>query len=448
MGVRSSKRRIARVTGQGIALAVVALVVCAVGSRSSIAATISFGNGSGFAQNARDNGVLVASPSLISNGSLALTTAVNSQTRSVYYNTRLPTANWTASFTYQYGGTTTAAPADGFAFVVQNAGTGGLGDGGGALGYGSSLATGRPVAPSAAVVFTLSNGSDFRAGGGGIAVGRSTNGGTGAAINFRSTTPVNVTLSAYNDRVITQTISQGTQTYRRAWAANFGRTVGANAYFGFTGATGGFNAAQTISNFTLTTGVAAPPAAGVETSLIARGDPITAINDGPGAGAPNSPGAEGAPQVIDADPSTKYLNFNKANPGFVVTPSIGASIIHGFALIPAADAGSYPQRDPATISIYGSNDGGQSYSAITLGALLGSFDRRNYLAYRFDSTLPSFTTYKVVFPSLVDADAASSMQIADFELLGTAIALVPEPSGVALVLVACATGGALRRRQR
>ena len=53
----------------------------------------------------------------------------------------------------------------------------------------------------------------------------------------------------------------------------------------------------------------------------------------------------------------KYLNFDSANDaktsGFVVTPSLGATVITGVAMQSANDA---PDRDPKAITIEGSND--------------------------------------------------------------------------------------------
>jgi hypothetical protein len=67
----------------------------------------------------------------------------------------------------------------------------------------------------------------------------------------------------------------------------------------------------------------------------------------------NSPGSEGVTQAIDNQP-TKYLNFDKLNAGFTVTPSIGGTRVSGITLTSANDA---PERDPASYRLEGSLDG-------------------------------------------------------------------------------------------
>jgi hypothetical protein len=57
--------------------------------------------------------------------------------------------------------------------------------------------------------------------------------------------------------------------------------------------------------------------------------------------------------VLDGNSATKYLNFDKLNTGFTVTPA-GASTIQGIALTSANDE---PNRDPASFKIEGSVNG-------------------------------------------------------------------------------------------
>src|SRR5262245_17470671 len=66
---------------------------------------------------------------------------------------------------------------------------------------------------------------------------------------------------------------------------------------------------------------------------------------------PNSPPSEGVANAIDNRPSTKYLNFDKLNTGFTVTPNAGASFVQGLALTSAND---FPERDPASFVLLGS----------------------------------------------------------------------------------------------
>lgn len=136
------------------------------------------------------------------------------------------------------------------------------------------------------------------------------------------------------------------------------------------------------------------------------GDDIVASSD-------NSPGSEGVANVIDNQP-TKYLNFDILNTGFTVTPSVGETIISGISLTSANDA---PERDPATYTIEGSNDGGATFEFIADGAVEPFADRFVKQTYFFDNTA-AYTTYRVIFPTVADGAAANSMQVSEVELLG------------------------------
>jgi len=68
----------------------------------------------------------------------------------------------------------------------------------------------------------------------------------------------------------------------------------------------------------------------------------------------NSPATEGAAKAIDGSSATKYLNFDKLNTGFTVTPKMGATVVNQITFTAANDA---PERDPRDFILYGSNDG-------------------------------------------------------------------------------------------
>src|SRR5687767_12200373 len=76
------------------------------------------------------------------------------------------------------------------------------------------------------------------------------------------------------------------------------------------------------------------------------GDPIVASSN-------NSPPSEGVANAIDNQP-TKYLNFDRLNTGFTVTPSVGATLVRGITLTSANDA---DERDPVDFTLEGSLDG-------------------------------------------------------------------------------------------
>lgn len=146
----------------------------------------------------------------------------------------------------------------------------------------------------------------------------------------------------------------------------------------------------------------------------------------------NSPSAEIAPNVLDGKSSTKYLNFDKLNTGVTVTPAAGASIISGITLTTANDA---PERDPATWTVLGSNDGAY-YEQIASGSMAAVTNRFYSRSFSFSNTKP-YTSYKVVFPTVADAAKANSMQIADIGLLGV---VVGAPAAKPTLAVSSAAG--------
>ena len=212
--------------------------------------------------------------------------------------------SWTASFSYQetlqvYStsntGSVSYVAADGFALVLQNdsRGTGALGGDGGAFGYGTPPTNNtntnvKTITPSAAIALnnfnnTLSNGG---------AIGFNVNG-TANTPNGLGT--VNISAGTSNSSNVAHTINvtytydAGTGTLREMFVdpsaahgtnptskyvhldtgVNLASTLGSStALVGFTGATGGFNAGQTISNFSFTTGAAGASAGVVPGSAV------------------------------------------------------------------------------------------------------------------------------------------------------------------------------------
>jgi hypothetical protein len=203
-------------------------------------------------------------------------------------------------------------------------------------------------------------------------------------------------------------------------------------------------------------------AAQAQSDVTAPGDPLLVVNgtnDGDtSSGAP--PANEQPVRAID-NITQKYLNFLDLGSGFIVTPTlgsgIGGTIITGARFYTANDA---PERDPASYVIEGGlsdagpwtiisqgplalpagrNPGGLPPTAITIDPAV-HFNQQ----VSFANAAP-YTSYRVTFPTLKNAGATNSMQIAEVELLGVAI---PEPSTV--VLAGAGVLGlivALRRRR-
>jgi len=125
----------------------------------------------------------------------------------------------------------------------------------------------------------------------------------------------------------------------------------------------------------------------------------------------NSPGSEGVANAIDNQP-TKYLNFDRLNTGFTVTPSVGATLVKGITLTSANDA---PERDPADYTLEGSLDG-VTFFPISSGTV-PAFLTRYYKAYIFFDNFRAYRAYRLMFPNVV-GPAGNSMQISEVELLG------------------------------
>ena len=147
------------------------------------------------------------------------------------------------------------------------------------------------------------------------------------------------------------------------------------------------------------------------------GDPIIPSSS-------NSPGSEGVANAID-NQQTKYLNFDTRNPnnppsGFVVSPSIGRTLVTGMTIQSANDG---PERDPKRVLLEGSNDA--TISAYNSGTWVpivtndvplftGRFQTQTIL---FDNVQP-YRHYRWVALT-VATNNGCCMQVAEVELLGT-----------------------------
>ena len=141
------------------------------------------------------------------------------------------------------------------------------------------------------------------------------------------------------------------------------------------------------------------------------GDEVVATSD-------NSPGGEQAPNAIDDNPSTKYLNFDKVDTGLTITT--GGAVVTGLALISANDA---PDRDPANFILSGSNDDGATFTEIASGDVPEFLERFERQTVSFENDV-AYTTYELIFPTTV-GPSGCCMQIAEIELLAGA----PEAGG-------------------
>ncbi len=127
----------------------------------------------------------------------------------------------------------------------------------------------------------------------------------------------------------------------------------------------------------------------------------------------NTPGAETVDKAIDNSVSTKYLNFDELNTGFTVTLGAGAQVVTALSLTSADDA---PERDPASYVLEGSNDGGTTFAPIAQGTVPVFSARLQRKVIEFANST-AYSTYRLTFPTVANAAAANSMQIAEVELL-------------------------------
>lgn len=126
-----------------------------------------------------------------------------------------------------------------------------------------------------------------------------------------------------------------------------------------------------------------------------------------------SPVGEGVDLAIDNNTDTKYLNFDKLNAGFTVQLSRGAVAVTGLRLTSANDA---PDRDPTSFLLSGSNNGA-SFREIARGSVPFFENRHETVQIDFNNE-SAFSYYRLVFPTVRDAEVAVAMQIAEVELLG------------------------------
>lgn len=189
------------------------------------------------------------------------------------------------------------------------------------------------------------------------------------------------------------------------------------------------------------------------TDVTAPGDPIFPVDLDGTVG--SSPAGEPVAAAINNE-RLKYLNFgepagadSELNTGLIVSPTlgstIGGTIVSGLRLYTANDAEA---RDPASYTLEGSPAGiGGPWTLISSGPLaLPSGRNVTNMPPDFTPTTPinpasdflqeilfantnAYTDYRLIFPTVKDAAAANSMQIAEIELLGVPI---PEPSTIAL----------------
>ena len=152
---------------------------------------------------------------------------------------------------------------------------------------------------------------------------------------------------------------------------------------------------------------------GTGSDILNAGDPIRAIDA----------------TLRYAGLETKHLNFGENNSGLIITPAKGATVATSMQITTANDA---PGRDPATYEIYGTNDTivsadnsqgtDENWTLITSGNLTLPERRMSAGEVVTFANTTSYTSYKIVFPTVKDAAGSNSLQIADLQLFDSAAA--------------------------
>jgi hypothetical protein len=255
----SSTTSVATINAAGLATGVAAGSTTITASSGSISSTTTLTVGAAgisFSNGFSSNGLALNGSASINTGTnpdrLRLTSRTSNQAGSAWFKTRQNIQTFTNDFTFTLSSGSSIA--DGFTFVIQNAGTNALGPSGGGLGYGPGTAGGsasNSIKSSVAVKFDLYSNS----GEGTNSTGLYTNGASPTTpakslgdIDLHSGHVMKVHMT-YAGTTLSMTVTDVStaETFSTTWTVNIPSVVGGNtAYVGFTGATGGSTAIQEI----------------------------------------------------------------------------------------------------------------------------------------------------------------------------------------------------------
>src|SRR5262245_3676081 len=125
----------------------------------------------------------------------------------------------------------------------------------------------------------------------------------------------------------------------------------------------------------------------------------------------NSPATQTAPNAIDNNGTSRYLNLDKLNTGMIITPSANLPV-RALTLISAEDA---PERDPSSFVIEGSSNG-VVFTRIASNAV-PAFSTRHFIQSFALLGTNDFNVYRVLFPTLSNAVPANPMPRVEVRLL-------------------------------
>ncbi len=125
---------------------------------------------------------------------------------------------------------------------------------------------------------------------------------------------------------------------------------------------------------------------------------------------------------------TKYLNFGQNNSGVIITPAAGAKVITGFKITTGDDA---VERDPASFELYGTNSpiasadnsqgNGETWTLISSGALALPDERTTESELIPVTNSTSYTSYRLIFPTVKDDTMANSMQMTSLQFFDDSV---------------------------
>ncbi|MBN2270237.1 MAG: PEP-CTERM sorting domain-containing protein [Sedimentisphaerales bacterium] len=155
-------------------------------------------------------------------------------------------------------------------------------------------------------------------------------------------------------------------------------------------------------------------------ALLSSSDAVLAVDRDGLISRSDYPAGEAPPKALDQNSGTKYLNFARANTGFIVTlGTSGASAVQSFTLTTANDAAG---RDPASWALWGTNDAitsadnstglAENWTLIGSGSVTLPDDRFTLGPVVSVSNSTAYSSYRMLYPTL-KGGAGELMQVAD-----------------------------------
>lgn len=125
--------------------------------------------------------------------------------------------------------------------------------------------------------------------------------------------------------------------------------------------------------------------------------------------------AEGKEKLFDNQSGTKWLDFSPGGSWVQYTYAAGiAGRLSSYTLTSAGDA---PERDPTDWQLLGSSDGGATWAMVDSRVGIAFSQRNQKLPFTVSGT-PTYKAYRLNITKILNSATASSVQLAELELLG------------------------------